>query len=602
MRNPPLFSLFSVLSLSSTAFIASTTATQALPELPAASTTAADLGNGSTILNRDLSQFTTTPASYRDLSHFTPTPQPTFGSLSPNAPMGQLTGVNQLSDVQPSDWAYAALSDLISRYDCLKGYPNGTFRGNTALSRYEFAAGLNACLQTMERLLAETTANFATQEDFEILRRLFQEFETELANLGSRVDNLDSRAQFLEDNQFSTTTKLYGQVVFGLQSRLSNSIDFRNNTTGATGSDGRTDTADPNDEVSFGYNAQFTFLTQFGPGSYLLTGMQAGNINTNVTDPANYGLVNNNFTRLGYESDTTNSLIFSDVSYRQRVTDRLAVIIGPAGVNPVNVFRGPSRVESAGFGPISRFAQRNPIIQLGGTSAGAGFDWQATPILSVQGVYSAAFANVPTEGFIGKAYTLGLQALVTPTRNTDIALYFLNGRSGANQGFLNTFVGDEQVSSLNGVDLETNAIGITANWAITDAVTLGGWVGWTTSHQRNFNGSVQTNNWMLSLQFPDLFAEGNFGGIFFGMPPRITESNLSANGQVLGNIPSFFKTGSTAFNGGRDDTAYHLEAFYRWRLSNNITLTPGLVAVFNPGHNANNDTVLIGALRATFSF
>ncbi|TVQ58071.1 MAG: hypothetical protein EA366_07410 [Spirulina sp. DLM2.Bin59] len=46
----------------------------------------------------------------------------------------------------------------------------------------------------------------------------------------------------------------------------------------------------------------------------------------------------------------------------------------------------------------------------------------------------------------------------------------------------------------------------------------------------------------------------------------------------------------------------YLEAFYRWRLSNNITLTPGLVAVFNPGHNANNDTVLIGALRATFSF
>jgi hypothetical protein len=117
-----------------------------------------------------------------------------------------------------------------------------------------------------------------------------------------------------------------------------------------------------------------------------------------------------------------------------------------------------------------------------------------------------------------------------------------------------------------------------------------------------FDGSVQTNNWMLSLQFPDLFAEGNFGGIFFGMPPRITESNLSANGQVLGNIPSFFKTGSTAFNGGRDDTAYHLEAFYRWRLNNNLTITPGLVAVFNPGHNANNDTVLIGALRATFSF
>lgn len=38
------------------------------------------------------------------------------------------------------------------------------------------------------------------------------------------------------------------------------------------------------------------------------------------------------------------------------------------------------------------------------------------------------------------------------------------------------------------------------------------------------------------------------------------------------------------------------------RLTDNITITPGLVAVFNPGHNAANDTVLIGAIRTTFSF
>jgi hypothetical protein len=579
MLNPSRFGLYS-LTLGCTLAVSpihNAHGQTPLPELPDASTHATDLNLPTSGLS------------------------PTLNFFTPDA-MGQVPSVNQLSDVSPGDWAYGALVDLITRYDCMKGYPNGTFRGNRALSRYEFAAGLNACLQTMERLIADTSTGFVRREDMETLNRIMQEFETELAQLSTQVDNLESRTQFLEDNQFSTTTKLYGQVVMGLQGRFGNSIDYRNNTTGAVGSDGRTDTADPNDEVSFGYNAQLTFLTQFAAGSYLLTGMQAGNLNTSVSEPANYGLVNNNFTRLGYESDTDNSVLFSDVNLRQRVADNLALIVGPAGVNAVNVFRGPSRVESAGFGPISRFAQRNPIIQLGGTSAGIGFDWQATPILSLQGVYSAAFANVANQGLLGKAYTVGLQALVTPTRNTDIALYFLNGQSGANQGFLNTFVGDEQVSSINGVDLETNAFGVTANWAINDAITLGGWIGWTTSHQLNFDGSAQTQNWMVSMQFPDLLGEGNLGAIFFGMPPRITESNLNIGGQPLGNIPSFFERGSTAFNGGRSDTAYHLEAFYRWRLSEHITITPGMMVVFNPGHNDSNDPVAIAALRTTFSF
>jgi hypothetical protein len=158
------------------------------------------------------------------------------------------------------------------------------------------------------------------------------------------------------------------------------------------------------------------------------------------------------------------------------------------------------------------------------------------------------------------------------------------------------------VAATNGTRLNTDAFGATANWAITDAVTLGGWVGWTTSNQVNFDGSVQTNNWMLSLQFPDLFEEGNYGGIFFGQPPRITGSNLVANGSLDGNIPSFFNGNLGTTNEDRNDRTLHLEAFYRWRLTDNITITPGAMMIFNPGHNANNETITIGALRTTFSF
>jgi hypothetical protein len=128
----------------------------------------------------------------------------------------QFTGASKFSDVSPGDWAFQALDDLVRRYDCLKGYPNGTYRGNRALTRYEFAAGLNACLQQIERLIAETTADFVTREELETLRRLMQEFEAELATLGTRVDNLEGRVAFLEDNQFSTTTKLVGEVIFNL--------------------------------------------------------------------------------------------------------------------------------------------------------------------------------------------------------------------------------------------------------------------------------------------------------------------------------------------------------------------------------------------------
>ncbi|TAF12554.1 MAG: S-layer homology domain-containing protein, partial [Nostocales cyanobacterium] len=65
-------------------------------------------------------------------------------SQASNDGMGQVTSVSQFSDVQPTDWAFQALQSLVERYGCIAGYPNGTYRGNRALTRYEFAAGLNA--------------------------------------------------------------------------------------------------------------------------------------------------------------------------------------------------------------------------------------------------------------------------------------------------------------------------------------------------------------------------------------------------------------------------------------------------------------------------
>ncbi len=126
--------------------------------------------------------------------------------------MSQVTNVNQLQDVSPTDWAYEALRSLVDRYGCIVGYPNQIYRGNQALSRYEFAVGLNSCLNQIERLIASQGG--VDQKTLDTIARLTQEFKAELATLGGRVDELEGRVAFLKDSQFSTTTKLEGQVIF----------------------------------------------------------------------------------------------------------------------------------------------------------------------------------------------------------------------------------------------------------------------------------------------------------------------------------------------------------------------------------------------------
>ena len=62
----------------------------------------------------------------------------------------QATSVTQFSDV-PTDWAYQALAGLVETYGCVAGYPSGTFSGNRAMTRYEAAALLNACLDRVAK-------------------------------------------------------------------------------------------------------------------------------------------------------------------------------------------------------------------------------------------------------------------------------------------------------------------------------------------------------------------------------------------------------------------------------------------------------------------
>ncbi len=159
----------------------------------------------------------------------------------------QVTSVTQFSDVYPTDWAYQALAGLVETYGCVAGYPNGTFRGNRAMTRYEAAALLNACLDRVTEVTDE-------------LRRLMAEFETELAILKGRVDGLEARVGELEATQFSTTTKLKGKATF---------------VTGAMDSEDAGAHAD-DDAFSFSYDYRLGLKTSFTGKDLLFARLRAG--------------------------------------------------------------------------------------------------------------------------------------------------------------------------------------------------------------------------------------------------------------------------------------------------------------------------------------
>ncbi|MHC0065937.1 iron uptake porin [Nostoc sp. UIC 10890] len=512
-------------------------------------------------------------------------------SLSPHPPdsdnpMSQVTSVSQLEDVQPSDWAFDALQSLVERYGCIAGYTDGTYLGNRTISRYEFAAGLNACLEKINEAIANNQVNTTVNnEDLILLQRLQDEFKAELQQLQQRIETVENRTSELQSNQFSTTTRLFGQAIFSVQGTNSPDVDLFPRD-GVPERQGKTN-------LTFTSSAQLTLATSFTGRDLLLTGLSAGNLGSTAS------LLSTNMGRLGFESNTDNNLVVSDLSYRFLASDNLGIVVGTAGVNPINTFRGISPLEGSSDGAISLFGQRNPILSIGNGTGGIGFDWQISDRISLQGVYSSEIPSFPGNinqgGLFGGRFTAGAQLSLAPTNNIDVGVHYLYSHSP--DGLLGSGIGDSQLISpfADPTAFDTHAIGATVAWRINPNLQLGGWGGFTSSKPVNLSGSVETTNWMVFAAFPNLLRSGNLGGVLVGQPPKITSSTLP---EGL-NFPNF-SDGGTA--GGRSDTSVHVEVFYRAQLSDNIALTPGLFVIFNPDHNSANDALVVGTLRATFRF
>ncbi|MBS3027384.1 MAG: iron uptake porin [Dolichospermum sp. DET50] len=474
--------------------------------------------------------------------------------------VSQVTSVSQLSDVQPNDWAFQALQSLVERYGCIAGYPNGTYRGNRALSRYEFAAGLNACLDRVNELIATATADLTTKQDLATIQKLQAEFSAELATLRGRVDAVEAKTAELEANQFSTTTKLQGQVVAVVSDVLSNK---QVNGTDITGKN-----------TTLGSRARIELVSSFTGKDTLFTRIQANNI----LSPG----INTSEGNLFFAGTTGNTTAAIDaLFYAFPVGKNTQVkLIANAGAaddvtSTVNLFDG-----DGAFGAVSTFGTRNPIYgQLG--DKGIAINHQFGDKLALSLGYLSGTANNPTpgNGLFDGSYGALAQLTVKPSDRISLGLTYINSYkqpllTGSNNA----------TSTFDGEAFSSNSYGVQASLGISQKFVLGGWAGYTNSKVlTGTKGDVDTFNYAVTLGFPDLGKKGNLAGVIVGMEPKVTSSSFAG----VTKDPN---------------TSYHIEGFYQYKLSDNITLTPAVIWLTAPDHNDTNDNVVIGALRTTFSF
>lgn len=490
----------------------------------------------------------------------------------------QVTSVSELRDVEPTSWAFEALKGLVERYGCIAGYPDRTFRGDRALTRWEFAAGLNACMNALERLLQENVA--VVQEDFDTLKRLAEEFQVELASLGVRVDNLERRVAFLEDNSFSTTTKLEGEVVVGLQGAVAGEKDggeaISKNTT-------------------LGYRTRLQLNTSFTGEDLLYTRLATGNL---------FGLdeTTGTFqTTLSYIQPDDSQLAVEVLNYRFPLGENVNVWLEAAGgafddfTNTNNILDG-----DGAFGAISAFGTRNPLYFMAeGSGAGLQGNWSG---IEWSLGYLAFDAADPSQGagLFNGAYGAIAQLGYNLSDRFSVAFTYISGYNNLDTGTgsvrsnFQFFVEDkfgEEVKTAN------NSYGLGFSWQVVDGFVLGGWGGLTKSRTLNAfaagnteevgRGSLDIWNWAVTFAFPDFLKEGSMAGVIFGMQPWVAKSTL--------NLPEDVRSTD-------NKSSFHIEAFYQYALTDNIFITPGILVITSPDYDRRNAASLIGTLRTTFTF
>lgn len=515
-----------------------------------------------------------------------------YNAKNDSKAIAQAPSTSQL-EVQSNHWAFQALQSLVERYDCIAEYPNNIYQSNRTLTRYEFAADLNTCLKRISEVSTSTTANL-TKEDLATLNKLQSEFSAELTDLQNRVNSLDSRTAQLEENQFSTTVKLSGSVVFSGLNYFSGEGEnqfvlqqqtYLNLSASFTG----------RDNLSLGVTASNAEIPEF--------------VSTN--NGRDVGSTREGLTTWEYGGSTNNSVALSTLEYTFPIIDRedQRLNVSLAFLNGFNTSQSLPAVgymtrdgRELGTGPVSAFGQKSPIYRLG---SGAGvitqYDLES---LRLTLAYLASQASDPSDGrgfFDGDSLAFA-QLNFTPSDRFALALtyqhnYFGSGRFAySNQsedpdspGFVGTALANrfdnEGVFFDENVSVVSNSYGIQAYWQLSSQVEIASFVAKTDARLLG-RGDADILSYGLILNFPDLGKEGNQGGLILGVEPTLT--NIDA----VGVSSKDFKR----------DTSLHAEVFYQHQLTDNISITPGVVWITAPNQDANNEDIIEGVIRTTFSF
>ena len=506
-----------------------------------------------------------------------------YSNSGESGQIGQVTSVTQLSDVKPTDWAFSALQSLVEKYGCIVGIPDKTFRGSRAMTRYEAAAALNACMDRISELLAQGLAEKVNKEDLAAVIKLQEEFRAELDQLKGKVDSLEVRASRLERQQFSTTTKLTGEVIFNL--------------AGASTDSGLTvqrsplaDSGDGGDALTFSQRTRLTLTTSFIGSDSLRVRLDAGSVpnltTATGTQQARLGFDGNN----GFANNTFNLGL---LTYRFPAFDKGRFDITAVGAGPDGDLGG-TLVPLASNGALSRFGAYNPIYRTTGPVAGIAFNYPFTDWLNLGLGYYSSTPDNPIEpaGFDGSRSATFAQLTVKPIDVFSFAFIYANAYSRDGGGFTGG------TSSLFAdAPLLATATSTTSNSAANEATSdsyafqfqfralpklaFGGWIGFQDVVRSATGEGASLTQWAVQVGFPDAIRQGDLGGIIVGQPYSVSSTDRVVRSE---------------------DSALHFELFYRLALTPNVSVTPGIIYITNSNNNASASDVVVGAIRTRFTF
>ncbi len=492
------------------------------------------------------------PETYKSFSNaeFSSSGEPSDSPLSVETQSEAVTpqpSVDQLSDVQPTDWAYQALKALVERYGVISGYKDNTFRGDRPLSRDEFTVVLLATLNNLDRL-AEDISDEYIKNDAVVVRRLQTEFAVALKELRLRTHLIEQRANSLQAQGFSLTTNLQGQSIFAFTDGSQASSTVINRTR-------------LNLNTSFqGQDLLVTQLEAGNNGTDAITKSQQENLNLLGTN----GLIANGggLDIVGVES----SLRLRRLYYSFRPFQDVEMTVG-AKMSPRDFIDRNSYANNEGVDFSSSFFLNNPLIVQNqiDNSGGAGIAivWHPeNSKLFWRSLYIAADgdkADGNNGGLFGDRYQATVEVEYLASDRLSLKLQYTN-------------------ALINNTDI--NAFGINAEYALNQntgvftRLGFGSYQGFNTAINRELD--LHPLTWMLGLGLRNLFIPSSVAGIAVGQP-------FVTNG--LGNA-----------------TQTNFEVFYNLSLKENFSITPAFSFVINPDNDRSQDTIWQTTLRTVVSF